>query len=74
MTTLALFLVLLASFAHSSWNFLLKRSENKEIFVWGLLVAASVLLAPVGVLLAWIHPFEPVAWWFVVATIVLHTL
>lgn len=37
-------------------------------------MAASVLLAPVGVLLAWIHPFEPVAWWFVVATIVLHTL
>lgn len=74
MTPLALTLVLLASVAHSSWNFLLKRSEDNEVFIWGLLVAASVLLAPLGVMLAWQNPIEPVGWWFVTATIVLHIL
>ena len=74
MTSLALTLVLLASVAHSSWNFLLKRSEDKEVFIWGLLVAASVLLAPLGVMLAWQNPIESVGWWFVTATIVLHIL
>ena len=74
MTSLALSLVLLASVAHSSWNFLLKRSEDNEVFIWGLLVAASVLLAPLGVVLAWQNPIESVGWWFVTATIVLHTL
>ena len=74
MTSLALSLVLVASVAHSSWNFLLKRTGDKSVFVWGLLVAASVLLAPVGVVLAWQNPIEPVGWWFVTATIVLHTL
>ena len=74
MTSLALSLVLVASVAHSSWNFLLKRAGDKSVFVWGLLVAASALLVPVGVVLAWQNPIEPVGWWFVTATIVLHTL
>jgi len=74
MTSLALSLVLVASVAHSSWNFLLKRTGDKSVFVWGLLVATSVLLAPVGVVLAWQNPIEPVGWWFVTTTIVLHTL
>ena len=74
MTSLALSLVLIASVAHSSWNFLLKRSGDNEVFIWGLLVAASALLVPVGVVLAWQNPIDPVGWWFVTATIVLHTL
>jgi len=74
MTSLALSLVLLASVAHSGWNFLLKRSEDNEVFIWGLLAATSVLLAPLGVVLAWRNPIEPFGWLFVTATIVLHTL
>ena len=46
MSLLALILVLTGSVAHAGWNLLLKRSDNKEVFVWSLLVAGSLLLAP----------------------------
>ncbi|MCY4366765.1 MAG: DMT family transporter [Chloroflexi bacterium] len=72
MTTLALILVLLGSAAHSGWNLLLKRSDNKEIFVWSLLVGSSLLLAPLGAVLFWLNPIPPPGYWLVLATIVVH--
>lgn len=74
MTALAIGLVLASSVAHSIWNFLLKQSGDKEIFVCGLLVAASILLAPAGVILAWLNPIDMTGWLCVPATIVLHSL
>jgi len=72
MTSLSLGLILLSALAHSTWNFLLKQSGDQEVFVWCLLVSASVLLAPLGAVLFWLHPFGITGWWFVLATIVLH--
>ena len=72
MTTLALILVLIGSFAHAGWNLLLKRSDNKEVFVWNLLVAGSVLLAPLGAVLVWQYPISPPGYWLILATIVVH--
>ena len=78
MTGLSLGLVLLSALGHASWNFLLKRSLDQEAFLWCLLATASVLLAPVGVVLFWQFPIDSPAqgpgWWFVAATIGLHFL
>ena len=74
MTSLSLGLILMSALAHSTWNFLLKQSGDQEVFVWCLLVSASVLLAPLGAVLFWLHPFAVTGWWFVLATIVLHIL
>ena len=74
MTGLALTLVLISAFAHATWNFLLKRSTEKQIFLWWLLVVASILMAPVGIVLFWLHPFGHPGWIFVLATIALHML
>ena len=74
MTGLSLSLVLLASLAHSTWNLLLKRSGDKEVFVWSLLVAASLMLVPLGAVLFWLNPIQGGGWWFVLATILLHIL
>ena len=74
MTALALGLVLSSALAHSTWNFLLKRSGDKQVFMWWLLVTASILLAPVGVVLFLLHPFGQPGWIFVLATIALHML
>ena len=74
MTGLSLSLVLLASVAHSTWNLLLKRSGDKEVFVWCLLAAASLLLVPLGAVLLWLNPIQGAGWWFVLATILLHIL
>jgi drug/metabolite transporter (DMT)-like permease len=73
MTGLSLGLVLLSALAHSTWNLLLKRSGDKEVFVWWLLVAGSVVLAPLGGVLLWLNPIQPPGWWLVLATVVLHT-
>jgi drug/metabolite transporter (DMT)-like permease len=72
MTGLSLGLVLLSALAHSTWNLLLKRSGDKEIFVWWLLAAGSVLLAPLGGALLWFNPIQQPGWWLVLATVVLH--
>ena len=78
MTGLSLGLVLLSALAHASWNFLLKRSVDQEAFLWCLLAAASVLLAPLGLFLFWQFPIDAPGqspgWWFVGATIGLHVL
>lgn len=74
MTPLSLGLVLLSALAHSTWNLLLKRSGEPEIFVWWLLVVEAVLMLPLGVVLFWLYPIAPVAWLFVLATIILHIL
>jgi len=74
MTALALGLVLASALAHSTWNFLLKRSGDKQLFMWWLLVTASVMFVPVGVVLFLLHPFGHPGWIFVLATIILHML
>ncbi|MBM3942448.1 MAG: EamA family transporter [SAR202 cluster bacterium] len=72
MTQSALALVLLSALAHASWNLLLKRSRNQEVFVWGMLAADSLLLLPLGAALWWRNPIGGAGWWLVLATVVLH--
>ena len=74
MTALSLLLVLLSAVAHSSWNLLLKRAGDPEVFAWCLLVVASVLLTPVGLALLWYNSVGLSGLWFLLATIVLHVL
>ena len=72
MTGISLILVLVSALAHASWNFLLKRSQDQEVFLWCLLAATTVLLAPLGVVLFWKFPFGSQGWLLVAATVVLH--
>ena len=74
MTALSLVLVLLSAVAHASWNLMLKRAADPEVFAWCLLVVATVLLAPLGVALFLYNSVGLPGLWFVLATIVLHVL
>ena len=74
MTGLSLALVLLSALCHVTWNLLLKRSGNQEVFAWALLIAGSVMLAPLAAALFWFHPIAMPGWWFVAATMALHVL
>lgn len=74
MTGLSLGLVLLSALCHVTWNLLLKRSGNQEVFAWALLIAGSVMLAPLAAVLFWFHPIGMPGWWFVAATMALHVL
>ena len=72
MTGLALGLILLSAAAHAGWNLLLKRSENKEAFVWWILFGGAVMLAPLGGWLLYRYPPPPPGWWLALASAVLH--
>ncbi|MBT97842.1 MAG: hypothetical protein CL902_04360 [Dehalococcoidia bacterium] len=72
MTAVSLVLVLLSALAHASWNLMLKRAGDPQIFAWWLLVVASVLLAPLGAVLLWFNSVGFPGLWFVLATIGLH--
>jgi len=74
MTAVSLILVLLAAVAHASWNLLLKRADDPEVFAWCLLVVATVLLAPLGVVLFSYNSVDVTGLWFILATIALHVL
>ena len=74
MTAVSLVLVLLSAVAHASWNLMLKRAGDPQIFAWWLLVVASVLLAPLGAVLLWLNSVGFPGLWFVLATIGLHVL
>jgi drug/metabolite transporter (DMT)-like permease len=45
----ALFLILLAAFAHSTWNLLAKRAASNEHFIWFSSVCEAALLLPLAV-------------------------
>ena len=61
-------MVLLSAIAHSSWNLLLKQSDNKEVFVWGILAGGSVMLAPLGGALFYYYPVATPGYELVIAS------
>lgn len=74
MTGLSFGLIILSALAHSTWNFLLKRSDDNELFIWLLLATASLLMLPLGVTLFWFYPFGHPGWFFLLLTVALHML
>lgn len=72
MTGLALLLVLLSAVAHATWNFLLKKAHNHEVFSWWLLAATAICLLPLAVVLYLRHPIPATGWIFVAGTGILH--
>ena len=72
MTALSLVLVLLSAVAHASWNLMLKRAGDTEVFAWVMLVVGSILLAPVGLALLWYNSMDFPGLWFLLASVVLH--
>ena len=69
---LALVLVLASSAAHATWNFLLKRADQPEVFAWWLSGFGLFGALPIAVVLALRTSFEIVGIWYVIATVVLH--
>ena len=72
MTALSLVLVLLSAVAHASWNLMLKRAGDPEVFAWVMLVVGSILLAPVGLALLWYNSMDFPGLGFLLASVVLH--
>ena len=69
---LALVLVLVSAAAHATWNLLLKRARQQEVFAWWLSGFALVGALPIALVLAFRTTFDVVGIWYVIATILLH--
>tara|TARA_B100001013_G_C24561615_1_gene422715 strand:+ start:105 stop:959 length:855 start_codon:yes stop_codon:yes gene_type:complete len=67
-------LVLFSGVAHASWNLMLKRSHNQEVFVWWLQIAQVSLFAPLAIFLLATDNIVYPGWWFVVGTSLIHML
>jgi drug/metabolite transporter (DMT)-like permease len=72
MTGATIALVLLSAFAHASWNFLIKRADDAEVFTWWMAVSINIVLFPLGVVLFWLDPPSSRGWLFLAATWILH--
>ena len=72
MTTTSFLLVLLSAVAHAAWNFLFKRANDHEAFVWWMQLGISVIFCPLAIVLFIINPIDYKGWIFVVGTSVLH--
>lgn len=71
-TLMALLLVLVSAAAHATWNLLLKKAQNQEVFAWWLSAAGILLALPVALGLALTTEFHVVGVWFVIASVLLH--
>jgi drug/metabolite transporter (DMT)-like permease len=74
MTTAAFALVLASAFCHSTWNFLLKRSEHKTAYLWSMgAFGFAVMLWPAAIV-AIVGGFSWLALGFGVVTSLLHAV
>lgn len=72
MNALALSIVLASAFLHAGWNYLLKKSERKIVFIWWFLLVATVLFLP---LFLYYYPqaaIPPAGWLCIAATGIMH--
>ena len=73
MPGLAIALVLLSSVAHGSWNFMLKRARNQEVFIWLTTIPIGILVLPVAIIFSIIDPADlSLGWIFLLGTILIH--
>ena len=70
----ALALVLVAALIHAGWNALAKRARDPLVFLWSSVSLASLFLAPLGAWVILVEDWRPGGAFFVLATIVVHTV
>jgi drug/metabolite transporter (DMT)-like permease len=67
MSLTALGLVLTAAVLHTTWNFILKRSDDRQLIGWWAMLAGALMFAPL-VVLSW--PLPAAIWPYVLASAV----
>jgi drug/metabolite transporter (DMT)-like permease len=72
MSTVALALVLSSAVMHASWNYLVKRSNDKVLFFWAMAAVGFVGLLLPGIALALYDGFTPTMLGFACISVCLH--
>lgn len=71
---LPILLVLASGMAHAVWSMFTKRSLNKGVFLWSIMMIPSVLLLPVLVTELWRHPLNAGAYGLLLLSVLLQAL
>jgi drug/metabolite transporter (DMT)-like permease len=72
MTGIALGIVLASAFLHAGWNYLLKTSDRKIVFIWWFLLASLVIYLPLFLYFYADAPIPHAGWICIVATGLIH--
>ncbi len=72
MSGIVLGIVLASAFLHAGWNFLLKKSERKIVFIWWFLLVSAIIYAPVFLYYYPKITIPPGGWLCIVATGLIH--
>ncbi|MEW6334479.1 MAG: DMT family transporter [Thermodesulfobacteriota bacterium] len=72
MSGIALALVLVSAFLHAGWNYLLKKSDRKIVFIWWFLLIYLLLYLPVFLIHYPETAIAPAGWFCIAATGILH--
>ena len=72
MSGIALSVVLASAFLHAGWNYLLKKSERKIVFIWWFLLMSAIIYLPVFIFYYPDVSIPPAGWLCIVATGIIH--
>lgn len=72
MSGIALVIVLFSAFLHAGWNYLLKKSERKIVFIWWFLLMAMVIYLPVFLFIYPGASITSAGWLCIVTTGIIH--
>ncbi len=72
MNGIALGIVLASAFLHAGWNYLLKKSDRKIVFIWWFLLVSLVLYFPIFIYFYGDAAIPTAGWLCIVATGLIH--
>jgi drug/metabolite transporter (DMT)-like permease len=72
MSGIALSIVLVSAFLHAGWNYLLKKSERKIVFIWWFLLVFAIIYLPVFLFYYPKIVITPAGWFCIAATGIIH--
>ena len=72
MSGIALSIVLVSAFLHAGWNYLLKKSERKIVFIWWFLLMYAIIYLPIFIFYYTEVSITPTGWLCIVATGIIH--
>lgn len=58
MIIVATLLVIASGLAHAVWSLFTKRSHNKSVFLWSILMVTTIVLLPYLIRELWLHPLS----------------
>lgn len=71
---LPILLVIASGMAHAVWSMFTKRSRNKSVFLWSIMMVATILLLPVLITELWRNPLTVGSYGLLLVSVILQAI